>query len=67
MKKKEIVCGPDNVNEFRNELKKEPLLYALVKTLYEKQMIDGLRGIKLERIDKEGENGKTAQNAKKTA
>jgi len=67
MKKEEIICGPDNLELFRTQIKKEKTLYALVKALYEREMIDGLRGIRLELTPEQGSEEKTPENAKKTA
>lgn len=45
---KEIVCGRDNLKEFRETLKAEfPEFYLVIKSLYEAGMIDGLRGAKI--------------------
>jgi len=59
--KKEIVCGRENINEFRGALKERfPDFFLLVKELYKAGLIEGLRGAKITTIghsSKELENG----------
>jgi hypothetical protein len=44
-----MTCGPENVKFFSQTLKEKALdIHALVKALYEAELIVGLRGIKLE-------------------
>lgn len=59
MKMKKIVCGEDNVESFRGELKAAaPEFYYLAKELYAAGMIEGLRGATFE-ISPVGEQGST--------
>ncbi len=47
-KEEEIICGPENIKTFNQQLKTEfPEFYPLVKALYKKNMIGGLRGAKI--------------------
>lgn len=66
--KKIIICGPENVKEFRGMLKETvPEFFDLVKVLYEGGLIEGLRGCKLEIGVIGREKNKNPVVAKKTA
>ncbi len=65
--KKEIVCGRENLKEFRGILKQRfPEFFLLAKALYEAGMIEGLRGMKITPVYETSEKTvKTAESVKK--
>ena len=49
---KMIVCGPENVTEFRATMKEVmPEFYEAAKALHKLGMIDGLRGARIELLE----------------
>ena len=49
---KVIVCGPENVAEFRETLKTTmPEFYAAAQALFKAGLIDGLRGARIELLE----------------
>ena len=61
MKERELICGRENVESFKKELKTAlPGSFSFIKGLYEAGMIKGIRGIKLTYTAQESENEQAA-------
>lgn len=62
MKEEEIICGRENVESFKKELRASlPGVFPVIKGLYDAGMIEGLRGIKLTKITGQKQNGEAGQ------